>query len=548
MCKIAKCAAFIIGCFFTQIIYGQSADVIFTNGKIFTSDDNQLYVQAVAIKGNRILAAGNNEAIKKLAGANTRRIDLQGKTVIPGINDAHDHIGYGAPVARFISFNAPMLPGPTLTQVLDSIKIAVTQVPKGTIIQGHVGLLLIEDSSARRAALDAVAPDHPVILNVPWGHGTIVNTKAMQMLGIDEEAKDPVGGGYERIAGSQKMSGLLKEYAEFSVVRKWQSKLPDSILIKVFKNYSDNAIKLGITSVQNMATSLELDKTVSVINAANLPLRIRVIRFPGSNANGREIAKWSKVYPATSRLHVSGMKWVLDATPLERGALMEAAYSDKPGWKGQLNFPIDTVRSLLKEGLFSKEQLLLHIVGDATPNIVIHEMLQLANASAWKSKRVRFEHADGLMQSQWQNVKAMGIVTVANPAHFTFAEINHTRVGEERSATYQPLRSLIEAGIPVALGSDGPNNPYLNMMFAAMHPTNPKEAITIEQAVKAYTKGSAYAEFMEKEKGMIKAGMLADLVVLSQDIFSIPLQALPATESVLTMINGKIVYSTLTVR
>jgi predicted amidohydrolase YtcJ len=166
--------------------------------------------------------------------------------------------------------------------------------------------------------------------------------------------------------------------------------------------------------------------------------------------------------------------------------------------------------------------------------------------SKWAQKRVRFEHADGLMQDQWTSTKALGVVAVVNPSHFMFAEINHKRVGEVRAKNYQPFRSLMEAGIPVAIGSDGPNNPFLNVMFAAMHPTNPKEAVTREQAIIAYTRGSAYAEFKEKEKGMLRVGMLADLAVLSQDIFSIPLEALPGTVSELTIIGGKKVYAAAT--
>jgi predicted amidohydrolase YtcJ len=364
----------------------------------------------------------------------------------------------------------------------------------------------------------------------------------MRKLGIKDTASDPVGGRYERIPGTQRLSGFFSEYAEFDVKRKWYSALPNDMLVKGFKQFADDAVRMGITTVQNMATSLDLDKMVSVIREAKLPLRIRIIRFPGTSAQRREIDLWSKNYPAASRYEVSGMKWILDATPLERGALMRAAYSDKPEWKGQLNFPLDTIRSIIGEGLKSSEQLLLHIVGDETPSLVLVEMAKRAGAQQWQGKRVRFEHADGLLPDQYKEARRLGIVAVVNPSHFMFAEVNHARVGSERAKTYQPFKSFIEAGIPVAIGSDGPNNPFLNIMFAAMHPTNPAEAVSREEAVIAYTKGSAYAEFKEKDKGMIKRGMLADLAVLSQDIFAVPLQQLPATYSVLTIIGGRVVF------
>ncbi len=528
-------------CFFLSVT-AQVPDLVLTNGKIFTSDEAIPYAEAIAIRGDRIVAVGKTATIKGLAGPKTKRIDLGGRTVIPGINDAHDHIGYGTPFGRFIAFPEPMLPGPSLQQVLDSLSLVVTQVPKGTLIQGHLGLRLIEDSSARSAALDKVTPDHPVILNAPWGHGTLLNTAAMRHLGIDEKAPDPVGGHYGRIRATQQLSGFFSEYAEFDIKRRWYSGLSNDVLVKGFQQFADEAVRMGITTVQNMATSLELDKMVSVIEAAKLPLRIRIIRFPGTSSHRRELSTWTKSYPAAPLYEVSGTKWILDGTPLERGALMQADYSDKPGRKGVLNFPPDTLRAIVSEGLQSREQLLLHIVGDETPALVLEQMKKMANAQTWKAKRVRFEHADGLLPDQFDDAKKLGIVAVVNPSHFMFAEVNHARVGTERAKTYQPFRSFIKAGIPVAIGSDGPNNPFLNIMFATMHPTNPKEAVTRAQAVIAYTKGSAYAEAKEGEKGILKKGMLADLAVLSQDIFAIPPQELPRTGSVLTIIGGRIVF------
>lgn len=533
---------FVFCCLVAIQASAQAPDYILINGKIFTADPEKPAAEALAIRGDRILAVGTTVSIRTLAGPKTAVMDLRGKTVIPGINDAHDHIGFGVPFARFISFTAPMLPGPTLKEVLDSLSLVVGQVPKGTLIRGRLGLQLLEDTMARREILDKVAPDHPVMLDAPWGHGTIVNTRAMELLGLSDTAADPVGGYFERRQGSQKITGLLREYAEFGVLRKLYATLPDSTFIAGFRQYGEDAVRLGITSVQNMATALELEQMVNVLNAAQLPIRVRVIRFPGTTAAGRDLPQWSRQYPATPKLQVSGMKWVLDATPLERDAFMRTAYSDKQGWRGQLNFPLDTLRKMIAEGFASREQLLLHIVGDSTPNVVLAEMKKAAAERPWKEKRVRFEHADGLLADQWERAKQMGIVVVVNPSHFTFADVNHARVGEQRAAHYQPLRSLIEAGIPVAIGSDGPNNPYLNIMFAAIHPTNPREAITREQAVIAYTRGSAYAEFGETQKGMLKAGLLADLAVLSQDIFQVPLQDLPRTSSLLTIVGGQIVY------
>ena len=131
---------------------------------------------------------------------------------------------------------------------------------------------------------------------------------------------------------------------------------------------------------------------------------------------------------------------------------------------------------------------------------------------------------------------------VQNPTHFDLRKLYTKRWGEERLKQFQPMRSILRAGIPLAIGSDGPMNPYLNVMLATVHPANPAEALTREEAVEAYTRGSAYAEFTEADKGILAPGKLADLAVLSQDIFTVPVGDLPKTRSVLTLVGGRIIY------
>jgi Predicted metal-dependent hydrolase with the TIM-barrel fold len=158
----------------------------------------------------------------------------------------------------------------------------------------------------------------------------------------------------------------------------------------------------------------------------------------------------------------------------------------------------------------------------------------------WPSKRVRIEHGEGVAGELVERCKKLGIIVVQNPSHFTVVNEIYTRWGKDTKFSSQ--RSLITAGVRYALGSDGPVNPFLNIMFAVIHPARPAEAITREEAVRAYTYGSSFAEFSETRKGMLKPGMLADLAVLSQDIFAIPVESLPATESVLTMVGGRVVH------
>jgi predicted amidohydrolase YtcJ len=217
---------------------------------------------------------------------------------------------------------------------------------------------------------------------------------------------------------------------------------------------------------------------------------------------------------------------------------MRTPYRDRSNWSGKLNFPESEIAAMVKESLEFKQPLLLHCAGDKSAEAVLDAMESYGNRVDWTQRRVRIEHGDGLINDLVPRAVRLGVIVVQNPTHFAEPETFQRRWG----AGMQPLRSLIEAGIPVALGSDGPLNPFLNIMLATIHPYSPKEAVTREQAVRAYTFGSAFAEFAEHEKGTIAEDRRADLAVLSQDIFAAPLPEIPKTNSVLTIVGGRIVY------
>jgi predicted amidohydrolase YtcJ len=276
---------------------------------------------------------------------------------------------------------------------------------------------------------------------------------------------------------------------------------------------------------------------------APTPIRMRVIRMAGTTVNGRDKTEGRSlpVHPAPL-ITVSGTKWLLDGSPIERTAALRKPYTDLPSTSGELDFPEKEMEAMLRESLQNDDQLMVHSVGDRATELFLDAMDATGGPKAWSDRRVRIEHGDGIMPDLIPRVKRMGLVVVENPTHLALRELFVKRYGVERADQMQPMRSLLDAGIPLALGSDGPNNPYLNIMLATIYPGKPREAITREQAVIAYTLTAAYSEFAEKDKGSLEPGKLADLAVLSQDIFSVPPPELPKTESVLTMVGGKIVY------
>lgn len=501
------------------------ADIILTNGKIFTSDTTQLYVAALAIRGNKIIAAGSNETALRYATSTTKIIDLKGKTVIPGLNDAHDHLGWLSPVGISFSYPQNDPAGLSKNAVLDSLSRLVKFAKKNQWISGWIGTRILFDTSMR-ASLDSIAPDNPVILQAWWGHGQVVNGKALAVSGLSDNDKDPMGGRYIRVP-STGFINTIHENAQVPVWNEWLGTDAENQL-KGLRAYSEKQLRVGITTVQQMSSTFNAQQSLHLFKTANLSQRIRVIAWPRSNATGRQLAAWNiKNDSDNNHLYFSGIKYMIDGTPLEQNAFNKKPYNPQGDWYGMLNYPVDTIQQILKDALQSNQQLMLHITGDSSMAIVLSQMKLLASATIWRSKRVRIEH-NSIMYTQQElnDVAALGLIVM------------HTPVYNQQSS----LQSLIKKGIITGIAPDGTTNPFWEIMVITSQQVKQEENISREQAVIAYTNTNAFAEFMEKEKGELKIGMLADLAVLSQDIFTIATEQLPATTSVLTMVDGKIVY------
>ncbi|MGI8639050.1 MAG: amidohydrolase [Pyrinomonadaceae bacterium] len=524
---------------FSVLAKQTTPELILYNGKIFTSDTKQPNAEAIAIRGERILAVGSNEEIKKLAGAKTRLINLQMRVVTPGFNDAHFHF---MPDPKGFNLQFATLE-PDWKETSAAIEAAVKQAPAGGWIFGNVGSTVALNEEVTRSALDKIAPNHSVLLRAFYGHGYIVNSRAMPLLQITDEEADPMGGHFERIAGSKKINGRFFEYAEWKPNRILANRVSDADAIKELKKMADEAIGFGITSMQIMS-SMPVDRFAKLLVKADLPIRVRAIPFAMTSPTKRDLSEFqmlSKLNFPNSKVRASGIKWVLDGTPYERGAALRQPYQDRPDWRGRLNFPESEIPEMVRESLRFKQQILFHCAGDRTAELVLNALEAVgAGKIDWRQKRVRIEHGDGISGDLIERAKKLGVVVVQNPTHFSTVEMIYARYSPQTK--FLTARSLIDAGIPFALGSDGAMNPYLNIMLAAINPARQGEAITREQAVKAYTFYSAYAEFGEQEKGTLTKGKLADVTVLSQNIFTAPVPELPKTQSILTIVGGKIVH------
>ncbi len=512
-----------------------SIDVILVNGRVFTSDRAHPFVEALAIRNDRIVATGTSREVASLAGPKTLRLDLGGRVVVPGINDAHYHPRIEPPAVplRLASRD------PQWDEVKAALVAAVAQAPKGMLIQGDTGGTLLDDPRVSRSALDQLAPDNPVILRTWTGNTGIYNTAAFRMLGVKDDELDPLGGWYVRAADGT-LRGPVFGYARFRLGRRLSALAGDDVALRQTQDFLTQAVRYGITSVQLMSQPPSPERLVALFEKAATPIRVRVMRYLLTDQHRRSTEEGRGLHGSPGSLvTVSGTKWVLDGTPTERTAAMRQPYLDRPDTTGPGYLPEGEIPAILRESLQDGDQLILHVVGDRTIERVLNAMEAAGGAAVWATRRVRFEHADNLMRDLIPRARALGVIVVQNPTHL---RLNVKQWGPERAAESQPMRALLQAGVPLAIGSDGPNNPYLNIMLASTYREKPTEALTREQAVIAYTLTAAYAEFAEKDKGTLEPGKVADLAVLSQDIFRVPNEDLPKTVSVLTMVGGHIVY------
>jgi predicted amidohydrolase YtcJ len=524
----------------TFALAGASApepDLILHHAKVFTGAAARPWVQALAIRGDRIVATGSDAEVLSLSGKGTRSIDVSGRTVIPGIDDAHIHLDLEPPGAVEVELTER---DPTWAQMRTALEAAVKRAAPGAFIGGRISWTIFDDLSVDRDALDRISREHPIVLGTLTGHAAILNSAALSRLEIGERIRDPVGGRFERFPDGR-LSGVVREYAVIEMSRRMAALTSDAQAVAQLRESLARLAKWGVTSIQDLSDSVEPGRTAQRLAKAPTPIRVRVVPMPVTSPAGRDTREGDglPVHPAPL-VTISGRKWFLDGVWLEFTLDPRNTHPKPSGSMDSLvaalplTFPPREMKAMLEESRHSGQQLLVHVAGYPAAKAMLEAMQETGGPEVWARRRVRFEHGDGLFPDLLDATRALGVVVVQNPSHLMAFP-----GGLEKG---QPLKSLLARGIPLALGSDGPPNPFLNILFATQPSHRPSEAISREEAVTAYTRGSAYAEGAEAEKGTLEPGKLADLAVLSRDIFTVAPSELPGTESVLTLVGGKIVH------
>ena len=459
----------------------QAPDLILTNGKTFTSDTTQLYVEALALRAGRITASGTTNAIKRLATKNTKHLNLNGMLVVPGFNDAHNHLT-DCLTGNEIPLNENAM-DPSWQWILDTLQQLTKTTPQGQWILIPIGPTIANSSEDTRFDLDKITTNHPVRLLSWMGHVCIFNTLGLKKMGISEVVSDPKGGFYERLPDGKTLTGKAIEknaYNPNTSYQKVADMRDEKKLVSELQGITQAMLQLGITSYQNMCTGATAGDYIRIWQKAGLPFRLRLIRWGDMNPDGtlsipgKELPKKISTLPLVT---VSGTKWLMEGTPDEEYAEQFEPYPNRLDWYGKMNYTMPEVEKMIREAVNRHDQLMFHIVGDKSVGKLL-DLMEKMNID-WKPLRPRFEHADKIdyLPKYLEQAKRMGIIVIENPTNFSenFPAVRKT------SPFDMAMKTLLLKGIPLGIGSDGPFNPFLNIMFAVTHPRRPSEAISREE-------------------------------------------------------------------
>jgi predicted amidohydrolase YtcJ len=528
------------------------ADTIVINAVVHTMDSSQPTAEAVAIYHNRIVAVGSNSDIKKLAGSATRTVDAKKRLLLPGFNDAHTHFlsgGFQLSSVDLRDANSP-------AEFAARIKTFASNLPKGRWITGgdwdHERWP--DAKLPTKELIDSFTPEIPVFVNRLDGHMALANSLALKLAGVTRETQDPPGGVIVRDKSGEP-TGVLKDAAQNFV---WKVVSPATFEEKLAaaKAATDYAARLGVTSVQDMSAGSDVGVYQTLLDRDELKTRIYAVS---------PLPAWERLAQTGVRAHfgsemlrVGGLKGFSDGSLGSTTALFYDPYLDDSttsGIAGDEMYPEGAMLKRVSGADRAGFQIMIHAIGDRANDTILSIYEQVTSENGKRDRRFRIEHAQHLRAQDIARFARAGVIASMQPYHaIDDGRWAEKRIGKERAKTTYAFRSLIDSGATLAFGTDwtvAPLNPLLTIYAAVTRRTldgkNPKgwvpeQKISVEETVRAYTVGSAYAEFQENVKGTIAVGKLADLVLLSRDIFTIDPTEIENVKVVLTMIDGRVVY------
>ena len=536
-----------------------AVDLIVINGKVYAGGAAPEMAEAVAVRGNKVVRVGSNREIQRLQRAQTTVIDAKGGAVMPGFNDAHAHFISGGLSLDQIN----LLEATTLDEIKDTIRIWSEANPerpwitgRGWYYQPFAGTL------PTRQLLDTLVPDRPAYLVAYDGHTGWANTRALRLAGITRDTSNPPNGVIVKDPRTGEPSGVLKEAAMALMTAMPQPTTEDKVA--AIRAGIVEAHRVGITSIQNAGgTAEDLELYDGLRKRGQLTLRVYQALSVNGNVDEAELARLGAVrekFADDPLLKTGAVKLVADGVIESHTAAMLAPYANKTGTSGDPRYTpaelTEAVTRLDREGW----QVMTHAIGDAAVRMTLdaYEAAAKANRAPERGRRHRIEHIETIDPSDIPRFGTLGVVASMEPVHGTPSptpgDVWGTNIGAERAAHGWLWASIAKAGGRLVFGSDWPVmtlDPLAGLHVAVNRTTAdglpeggwlPAERLPIRAAIDAYTSNAAWASYDEQRKGMLARDMLADLVVLSEDIFDAPATRLTDAEVLFTIVDGKVVY------
>jgi len=545
----------------------ESAETVFVNGNIYTMNERQPRAEAIAVKGDRIVFVGSNADAKKYQSAETKTVDLAGKTVVPGLTDSHCHIfGIGE---REMNLN---LEGAnTLEDFLARVKERVAKTERGKWITGRgwIETFWKPPQFPTCADLDKIAPDNPVFLTRADGHAAIANSAALRIARIDKDTPNPFGGEILRDKQTGEATGMLLDHAQGLVSKNipepTEAERRDAFVVGVKREVS-----LGWCEIQNAGSNLDdLPPMRQALESGQCKIRVYNAVYSPGPAGAALLHDGPVLNQYEHRFTQRTIKVVFDGALGSRGAALLEPYADAPETSGYLTQKEAELQPVFEEALRKGVQIETHAIGDRANRAILDLYEKAMKAVAPEQRKIgeprwRVEHAQILSAPDLPRFAKLGVIASMQPSHaisdLFFAP---SRLGKERLAGAYAWQSLLKSGAVVTGGSDAPverGEPMIEFYAAVARrplPGNsdglpaealaktgwhPEQAVSREQALKMFTMSPAYAAFEEQEKGSIEPGKLADLTVLTKDIMKIPALEILTTTCAMTVIGGEIAY------
>jgi len=550
-----------------QLVHG--ADLILLHGKIWTGEpasppssksEPAKFAQAVAIANRRILAVGDDAEIQSYAGPNTKVVNLKGRLTVPGLIDSHAHFIRGGFQLLSVDLKNARSEAEFTHRIADKAK---TLAPGQWLMGGEWDEQAWPSAKLpTRQMIDAATANHPAFLSRYDGHAVLANTLALKLAGVTRVTPDPEGGIIVRDAAGEP-TGVFKDTAQ-DLIAKAIPPPTEAEMSDALRAALAEAARVGLTSVQSVTVYTDswngsFTGEVDLLRRAELEgwLTCRIYKIT-------PITEWQKLRDGGLErdmgddfIKMGAVKAFADGSLGSATAWMNTPFADDPSNRGMplpLMDPPSKMEALARAADQAQIQIAIHAIGDRAIGEILdmYERLGGANPAA---HRFRIEHAQHMRQQDFARFGKMGIIASMQPYHaIDDGRWAEKRLGHERARWSYAWRSMLDAGAPLAFGSDWPVAPLSPILgiYAAVtratldgkHPEGwfPEQRLTVEEALRAYTQGSAYAAFQENDKGSIAPGKLGDVVVFSQDLFTIPPEQIKDAHVNMTIVGGKIVY------